>query len=296
MRQKADTVVVKKETATVMSEYLSLLVQIFQLPFMLRALIVGILISLCASLLGVSLVLKRYSMIGDGLSHVGFGALALASAFGIAPLYIAIPIVIITAFLLLRINESGKLKGDAAIALVSASALAFGVMIVSLSSSNVDLNSYLFGSIYAISNQDMFLSIGLSAAVIALYFIFYNKMFAVTFDENFARATGSNATAYNMVMACLTAVTIVIGMRLVGSLLISSLIIFPPLTSMRICKTFKKVIISSATVGIICVIIGIITSFLFDVPASACIVLTNLVAYIAFSVISSIKEKISKKA
>lgn len=296
MKQRAATDVAKKEAVTVMTEIFELITQIFQLPFMVRALIIGVLISLCASLLGVSLVLKRYSMIGDGLSHVGFGALALATAFNVAPMYVAIPVVIITAFLLLRINESGKLKGDAAIALVSASALATGVMIVSVSSSNVDLNSYLFGSIYAVSQNDMYLSICLSLAVIILYFVFYNKMFAVTFDENFARATGANATGYNMVMACLTAVTIVVGMRLVGSLLISSLIIFPPLTSMRIYKTFKKVIISSSIVGVVCVVVGIILSFILDVPASACIVLTNLAAYLIFALIGSMKKKMLKKA
>lgn len=296
MKQRAATDVAKKEAVTVMNEIFELITQILQLPFMVRALIIGVLISLCASLLGVSLVLKRYSMIGDGLSHVGFGALALATAFNVAPMYVAIPVVIITAFLLLRINESGKLKGDAAIALVSASALATGVMIVSVSSSNVDLNSYLFGSIYAVSQNDMYLSICLSLAVIILYFVFYNKMFAVTFDENFARATGANATGYNMVMACLTAVTIVVGMRLVGSLLISSLIIFPPLTSMRIYKTFKKVIISSSIVGVVCVVVGIILSFILDVPASACIVLTNLAAYVIFALIGSMKKKMLKKA
>lgn len=296
MKQKAATDVAKKEAVTVMNEIFELITQILQLPFMVRALIIGVLISLCASLLGVSLVLKRYSMIGDGLSHVGFGALALATAFNVAPMYVAIPVVIITAFLLLRINETGKLKGDAAIALVSASALAMGVLIVSVSSSNVDLNSYLFGSIYAVSQNDMYLSICLSLAVIILYFIFYNKMFAVTFDENFARATGANATGYNMVMACLTAVTIVVGMRLVGSLLISSLIIFPPLTSMRIYKTFKKVIISSSIVGVVCVMVGIISSFILNVPVSACIVLTNLAAYVIFALIGSMKKKMLKKA
>lgn len=296
MRQKAAMVAVKKEGVTVMGEYFTLIIQIFQLPFMIRALLVGVLISLCASLLGVSLVLKRYSMIGDGLSHVGFGALALAAAFNVAPLYVAIPVVVLTAFLLLRVNESGKLKGDAAVAMISASALAIGVLIVSVSETNVDLNSYLFGSIYAISNQDMYLSICLSVAVILLYLVFYNKMFAVVFDENFARATGAKATAYNIIMACLTAVTIVVGMRLVGSLLISSLIIFPALTSMRICKTFKKVIISSSVVGVVCIIVGIISSFLLDVPASACIVITNLAAYIIFAIIGFIKEKYSKES
>lgn len=279
-----------------MAEILTLIYEMFQLPFMLRALVIGILISLCASLLGVSLVLKRYSMIGDGLSHVGFGALALATALNVTPLYVAIPVVIITAFLLLRVNDSGKLKGDSAIAMVSASALAIGVIIVSVSASNVDLNSYLFGSLYAVSNEDMYLSICLSVAVILLYVLFYNKIFAVTFDESFARATGAKATLYNMVMASLTAVTIVVGMRLVGSLLISSLIIFSPLTSMRIFKTFKKVIISSAIVGVVCVVVGIVSSFVLDVPASACIVITNLGAYIVFSAIACAGEKLSKKA
>lgn len=266
-----------------MHEALDLLRQIFSLSFMVRALVVGVLVALCSSLLGVSLVLKRYSMIGDGLSHVGFGALAAAAAMNAAPLKVAIPVVVITAFLLLRVNENGKLKGDSAIALVSASALALGVLIVSVSASNIDLNSYMFGSIYAVSQSDMYLSIALSAGILILYLLFYNKIFAVTFDENFARATGAHASVYNMVMACLTAVTIVIGMRLVGSLLISSLILFPPLTAMRVCKTFRRVVVLSAVLGVACVTAGILLSFLLDMPASACIVLVNLAAYLLFS-------------
>ena len=266
-----------------MHEALDLLRQIFSLSFMVRALVVGVLVALCSSLLGVSLVLKRYSMIGDGLSHVGFGALAAAAAMNAAPLKVAIPVVVITAFLLLRVNENGTLKGDSAIALVSASALALGVLIVSVSASNIDLNSYMFGSIYAVSQSDMYLSIALSAGILILYLLFYNKIFAVTFDENFARATGAHASVYNMVMACLTAVTIVIGMRLVGSLLISSLILFPPLTAMRVCKTFRRVVVLSAVLGVACVTAGILLSFLLDVPASACIVLVNLAAYLLFS-------------
>lgn len=266
-----------------MHEALDLLRQIFSLSFMVRALVVGVLVALCSALLGVSLVLKRYSMIGDGLSHVGFGALAAAAAMNAAPLKVAIPVVVITAFLLLRVNENGKLKGDSAIALVSASALALGVLIVSVSASNIDLNSYMFGSIYAVSQSDMYLSIALSAGILILYLLFYNKIFAVTFDENFARATGAHASVYNMVMACLTAVTIVIGMRLVGSLLISSLILFPPLTAMRVYKTFRRVVVLSAVLGVACVTAGILLSFLLDVPASACIVLVNLAAYLLFS-------------
>ena len=261
---------------------------------MIRALIVGILVALCASLLGVSLVLKRYSMIGDGLSHVGFGALAVAAAMNLAPLKVAIPVVVVTAFLLLRVNENGKLKGDSAIALVSSSALALGVLIVSVSSSNIDLNSYMFGSIYAVSKSDMVLSIVLSVAILLLYVLFYNKIFAVTFDESFARATGARASVYNMVMACLTAVTIVIGMRLVGSLLISSLIIFPPLTSMRVCKTFRHVVLSSSILSVLCIVTGIILSFLWNIPASSCIVLTNLTAYLLFSAAGYCKKYIGK--
>lgn len=278
-----------------MGELFDLLRQIFSLSFMIRALIVGVLVSLCASLLGVSLVLKRYSMIGDGLSHVGFGALAAAAAMNVAPLKIAVPVVVVTAFLLLRVSENGTLKGDSAIALVSSGALALGVLIVSVSSSNIDLNSYMFGSIYAVSRSDMVLSIVLSAAILILYVLFYNKIFAVTFDENFARATGAHASVYNMVMACLTAVTIVIGMRLAGALLISSLIIFPPLTAMRVCKTFRHVVISSAAVGVTCVVTGIVLSFLLDVPASACIVLTNLAAYLLFGLAGRIRKRTGKR-
>ncbi len=278
-----------------MGEIWNQLTDILSLPFMVRALVVGLLVSLCASLLGVSLVLKRYSMIGDGLSHVGFGALAIAAAMNLAPLKVAIPVVVITAFLLLRVSESGKLKGDSAIALVSSSALAFGVLVVSFSSSNIDLNSYMFGSIYAVGRSDMYLSIVLSAAILVLYVLFYHKIFAVTFDENFARATGARASAYNMVMACLTALTIVIGMRLLGSLLISSLIIFPPLTSMRVCKTFRSVVLSSSAVGVVCVIIGIVLSFLLDLPASSCIVLANLAAYFLFSGAGAVRGQIGKR-
>lgn len=278
-----------------MHEALDLLRQIFSLSFMVRALVVGVLVALCSALLGVSLVLKRYSMIGDGLSHVGFGALAAAAAMNAAPLKVAIPVVVITAFLLLRVNENGKLKGDSAIALVSASALALGVLIVSVSASNIDLNSYMFGSIYAVSQSDMYLSIALSVGILILYLLFYNKIFAVTFDENFARATGAHASVYNMVMACLTAVTIVIGMRLVGSLLISSLILFPPLTAMRVCKTFRRVVVLSAVLGVACVTAGILLSFLLDVPASACIVLVNLAAYLLFSLAGWVASQSGKR-
>ena len=214
-------------------------------PFMVRAFLVGSLVALCSALLGVSLVLKRYSMIGDGLSHVGFGALAIAAALNMAPLAVAIPVVVVAAVLLLRISGSSKIKGDAAIALISTGALAIGIMVISMTTGmNTDVYNYMLGSILAMSGEDVQFSILLSVAVLILYLFFYNKIFAITFDETFARATGVRANLYNTLIAVLTAVTIVLGMRMMGALLISSLIIFPALTSMRVVKTFKGVILN----------------------------------------------------
>ena len=207
---------------------LNLLQQIFSYDFLVRAMIVGSLVSVCASLLGVTLVLKRYSMIGDGLAHVGFGALSVALAMNVAPLQISIPVVMIAAILLLRISENSKIKGDAAIALISSSAIAIGVIVTSLTSGlSVDIYSYMFGSILAMGRQDVVLSVVLSIVVLVLFVLFYHKIFAVTFDENFARATGTKSGIYNMLIALLTACTIVVGMRIMGTMLISSLIIFP---------------------------------------------------------------------
>lgn len=255
-------------------------------PFLQRALIGGVLLSLCAALLGVSLVLKRFSMIGDGLSHVGFGALAIACAANIAPLYFSLPIVIAAAFLLLRMSESGKIKGDAAIALISTGALAVGVMVTSLTTGmNVDIYNYMFGSILTMSSADVALSVVLSIAVLALYIVFYHEIFAVTFDESFSKATGTKAGAYNMLIAALTAVTIVIGMRMMGALLISSLIIFPAITSMRVCKSYKSVILSSAAVSVVCFFSGLLVSIRFEAPTGASVVCVNIFALAAFSLI-----------
>ena len=258
-------------------------------PFLQRALVAGVLISLCAALLGVSLVLKRFSMIGDGLSHVGFGALAIACAANIAPLYFSLPIVVIAAFLLLRMSESGKVKGDAAIALISTGALAVGVMVTSLTTGmNVDIYNYMFGSILTMSNADVALSVVLSIAVLVLYIVFYNEIFAVTFDESFSKATGTKVSAYNMLIAALTAVTIVIGMRMMGALLISSLIIFPAITSMRICKSYKRVIFSSALVSVLCFFSGLLVSIRFEAPTGASVVCVNIFALAAFSLMKAI--------
>ncbi|MCC8022827.1 MAG: metal ABC transporter permease [Clostridiales bacterium] len=256
----------------------------FSYNFIVRAVMVGLMVSVCAALLGVSLVLKRYSMIGDGLSHVSFGALAIAMAMNAAPLAVSIPIVVLAAFLLLRISENSKIQGDAAIALISTSSLAIGVIVISMTTGmNTDVCNYMFGSILAMSVGDVYLSIALSVVVLLLFILFYNKIFAVTFDENFARATGTKTPTYKMLIALLTALTIVLGMRMMGAMLISSLIIFPALTSMRVCKKFKSVILCSTVVSVICFFIGVVISFLYATPTGASVVAVNIVAFLAFS-------------
>ncbi len=268
------------------------MIEMFSYPFMVRAFLVGSLVALCSALLGVSLVLKRYSMIGDGLSHVGFGAMAVAAALNAAPLAVAIPVVIVAAVLLLRISVNSRIKGDAAIALISTSSLAVGVMVISLTTGmNTDVYNYMFGSILAMSAEDVQLSVILAIVVILLFVFFYNKIFAITFDETFALATGVKANLYNTLIAVLTAVTIVLGMRMMGALLISSLIIFPALTSMRVCRTFRSVIISSGVISVVCLFVGISVSYLYATPAGASVVMANIAALVIYSVIGAVREK-----
>lgn len=266
-------------------------IEMLSYPFMTRAFLVGSLVALCSALLGVSLVLKRYSMIGDGLSHVGFGAMAIAAAMNAAPLTIAIPVVIVAAILLLRISGNAKIKGDAAIALISTTSLAVGVMVISLTTGmNTDVYNYMFGSILAMSAEDVKLSLVLSVFVLILFIVFYHKIFAITFDETFARATGVKAGVYNTLIAVLTAVTIVLGMRMMGALLISSLIIFPALTSMRVCRTFKSVIINAAVISVVCLIAGVTLSYVAATPAGASVVLANLVMLVLYTVVGVVKN------
>ena len=261
-------------------------IEMFSYPFMVRAFIVGALVALCSSLLGVSLVLKRYSMIGDGLSHVGFGALAVAAALNAAPLAVAIPVVI---------RGNSRIKGDAAIALISTSSLAVGVMVISMTTGmNTDVYNYMFGSILAMSAGDVRLSVVLAVIVLALYVFFYHKIFAITFDETFAQATGVKADLYNTLIAILTAVTIVLGMRMMGALLISSLIIFPALTSMRVCRTFKSVIINSAVISVVCLVIGITVSYVWATPAGASVVMANIAALLLYTIFGTVKNRGTK--
>ena len=260
--------------------------------FMIRAIIVGSLVSLCSTLLGTSLVLKRYSMIGDGLSHVGFASLAIAYALQLAPMSVSIPVCVIAAFFLLQLEENSKIKGDAATALLCSGALAVGVMTISLTTGmNTDVCNYMFGSILAISPSDMRLSVVLSVVVLFLYIFFYPRIFAVTFDENFAKASGTNTRFYNMVLALLTSITIVLGMRMMGTLLISSLIVFPSITAMRVCKNFLATIILASILSLFGFFVGMTLSFLYRIPTGASIVVIDIVLFFLFCGIEAIRNR-----
>ena len=265
--------------------------EMFSYEFIQRAFLGGVLVSLCASLLGVSLVLKRYSMIGDGLSHVSFGALSIAIACGFAPLKFSIPVVILAAFLLLRLAENGKMRSDAAIAMVSASALAIGVIVTSLTTGlSTDIYSYMFGSILAMSKDDVLISVILSLIVIVMFLFCYHKIFAVTFDDEFSKATGVKVGMYNTLISVFTAVTVIVGIKMMGAMLISSLIIFPALTSMRVFKSFLSVTVCSAVLSVINFTIGLICSYAFSIPAGASVVVANLGMFLIFSLVAVITK------
>ena len=264
---------------------------IFSFPFMQRALIAGVLVSLCAALLGVSLVLKRYSMIGDGLSHVSFGALAIAVALGITPLWFSIPVVILAAFLLLRVADNPRWNSDAAIAAMSASSLAIGILVISRTTGmTTDVDNYMFGSVLAMGRTDVALSVVLCLAVLVLFLLFYHKIFAVTFDENFSRAAGLKADRYNTLLAILTALTIVLGMRMMGAMLISSLVIFPALTAMRLFRSFRGVVICAAVASVACFCIGLTVSFAFSTPVGATVVAADLSLFLLSCLIGLMKK------
>lgn len=269
----------------------------FSYPFVRYALIAGVLIALCAALLGVSLVLKRYSMIGDGLSHVAFGAMAIATACSMAPMTVTLPITIVAAIILLGITGNAKIKGDAAIAMISVGALALGYLLLNIFSvsSNVsgDVCTTLFGStsILTLSQTDVLLCVLLACVVLFVFILFYHKIFAVTFDEDFASATGTNAKAYNTLIAVVTAVVIVLAMNLVGALLISALIIFPALAAMRVFKNFFSVIISSAVIAVVCAVIGIIIAILYGTPVGSTIVAANIAVFILFMLVGKITKR-----
>lgn len=264
----------------------------FQYPFVRYALIVGVLISLCSSLLGVTLVLKRFSFIGDGLSHVAFGAMSIAAVLGLTnDMILVLPITIISAVLLLAAGQNAKIKGDASVAMISVGSLAIGYLLMNIfsTSSNLsgDVCSTLFGStsILTLSQTEVVFCTALSVIVVAAFVFFYNKIFCVTFDESFARATGTKAGIYNLIIAVIIAVIIVLAMNLVGSLLISALVIFPALSAMRVFRSFKSVTICSAVLSVFCSSLGILVSVLAGTPVGSTIVAVDIVAFALFSVI-----------
>ena len=274
------------------------LFEYFRFPFVRHALIVGILVALCASLLGVTLVLKRYSYIGDGLSHVAFGAMTVATVISVSnSMLVVLPLTIVAAILLLRMGQNAKIKGDAALAMISVGSLAVGYLLLNLfsTSSNVagDVCSTLFGStkFLTLSTADVITCVVLSVVVIVLYVFFYNKIFAITFDESFAKASGVRSGVYNLLIATVTAVVIVLAMRLVGSLLITALIIFPALSAMRLFKNFKSVVICSSILSAVCAVLGLCISILAGTPAGATIVATDIVAFFLCSVVGKFLKR-----
>lgn len=274
---------------------------IFADPYMteilVRAIIVGVLVSLCASLLGVTLVLKRYSMIGDGLSHVGFGALAVATALrlGNASMAVSLPIVLIAAFLLMGSSLKRKMQGDAAIAVLSTGAIAIGTLLFRFSDNQyADICNSLFGtaSMSTLSKTDLWVTVAVSTAVLLLFLLFFTRIFSVTFDENFAKATGVRVNFYAMLLAALTAVTVVIGMKMVGAIMVSGLIIFPALSAMRIAKQFKSVVVVSAVLALVCFAIGFVGSLLLDVQPGPAIITVHVFVFLICALIGWIKKRI----
>jgi zinc transport system permease protein len=271
------------------------------IPFVQYALIVGVLIALCSSLLGVTLVLKRFSFIGDGLSHVAFGALAIAGVLHLTDdMLFVLPVTVLSAVLLLRTGQNTKIKGDAAIAMISVGALAVGYLLLSLFSTSANLSgdvcTTLFGSmsILTLTQAEVWLCTGLSVAVVLIFILFYNKIFAVTFDEDFARASGIKVEAYNLLIAVVIAVIIVLAMNLVGSLLISALIIFPAMSAMRLFRSFKGVTVCSAVLSVTCALLGILISILWSTPVGSTIVAVDIGAFLIFCVIAKIQGGIAK--
>ena len=265
------------------------------------ALIVGVLIALCSSLLGVTLVLKRFSFIGDGLSHVAFGAMAIAGVLHLSDdMLFMLPVTVLSAVLLLRTGQNTKIKGDAAIAMISVGALAVGYLLLSLFSTSANLSgdvcTTLFGSvsILTLTQAEVWLCAGLSVAVVLIFILFYNKIFAVTFDEDFARASGIKAEAYNLLIAVVIAVIIVLAMNLVGSLLISALIIFPAMSAMRLFRSFRGVTVCSAVLSVICSLLGILISILWSTPVGSTIVAVDIGAFLIFCLIAKVQGGITK--
>ena len=280
-----------------MSEFFSKIPTYLEMDFVRYALIAGVLIALCSALLGVTLVLKRYSMIGDGLSHVAFGAMTVAAVLGLTnEMIVVLPVTVISAVILLRLSKNSKVKADAAIAMISVASLALGYLLTNIFSSSANISGdvcgALFGSvkIISLSKLDVWLCTVLSVIVIGLFAIFYNKIFAVTFDEDFSSATGVKTGLYNTFIAVITALVIVLAMNLVGALLVSALIVFPAITAMRLFKSFKSVTICAAIISVVCVLVGLFITIAAGTPAGATVVAVNIVAYALFTLFGLVRK------
>ena len=274
-----------------MNGILEKFLEMWQYQFMVKALVVGVVLAVTAGLIGVSLVLRRKAMIGDGLSHVGFGAFAIATVIGVMPLQMALPIVILAAILILQVNQKSKVDADALIAMLSAGALAVGTLVISVVRGvNTDINNYLFGSILALDDFDVVAGVIFSLLVIGFFVVKYHEIFAMTFDENFAKSIGLKTERLNTIFAILCAVVVVLGMRLVGALLISSLIIFPTVTAMQVVKSFKAVVFTSVVVSVFCMVMGIIFSYFVATPTGATIVIFNVMAFLVAKVVEILRE------
>jgi len=261
--------------------------EVLSYPFVTRALIVGVMVSLCASILGVILVLKRYSLIGHGLSEVGFAALSVALAFNLPPLYVSTPLVIAASFVIMFVSQRRRVGGDVAIGIAASAALAFGVLVTALTRGmNLDVCSYMFGSILAMTNEDVVLSTALSLFVTGLFVLFYNRLFLITYNEDYARSLGINVTLYQFLISFLTALTVVLGMRMMGTLLISSLIILPAVTARRLVSSFRALVVTSACISLVCFAAGLALSFVWNLPTGASIVSVNVAALIGAVLLS----------
>lgn len=258
--------------------------EMFSYPFMVRAMIAGSVVALMASLLGVSMIHKRYAMIGDCLSHVAFSAIGIAAVLKMEPLQVGIPVALIVAFLLLRLRENSKIKGDTAIAMVSTGTLAFGVFIVSMTTGmNADVCNYMFGSVLGVSAGEFYWTLLLSMLVVIIFLVSYHRIFALTFDEGFAEASGVRIGIYKLLLAMITAITVVLGMRIMGSLLMSGLIVFPALTSMLFSDNFRWALLWSGVIALVCFIGGLTFSYVYAMPSGASVILLNIGVYGALS-------------
>lgn len=264
--------------------------RMFSYPLVTNSIAVGVLVSLCAALLGVILVLKKYSLIGHGLADIGFASLSLALALGLPPLYVSMPIVIIASIVIMGVSQKRAVAGDVAIGVAATSALAIGIMITALSGGfNIDVYDYMFGSIVAIESSDIVMSVVLAVIVLGMFLLFYNRLFLITCDEDFARASGINVTMYQFLISLLTALTVVIGMRLMGTLLISSLIIFPAITARKLVRSFKALVVLASAISVLCFVLGIFLSFFVNLPTGAAIVAVNIAAMLLSALISRLK-------